>query len=314
VSITGLPDGVASNPTSPFPVTAGQYHIDVFDLNAQAFLSAIEPPPNGSPSDADLRGVALTPDSSQLIVADFGAQNVYLVNPDGAAYSGTVVAVGGVAGYSSSGPARVAATSAQTVFVGLSSTGSCNGCLGQLNLLASPPAFQPAPEPEVSSLTGTPLLQADAVGDVAYLAYDTSPGGPVALWNAATPDAFALSTANDTATDLVTSGDGTIFAMRATNTTEIRGANLSLFSTPATPEWESIPNRVAVPGIAIHPSGALTYEPFLTGAPPATGIQGGVDIRDAHSGQLRLRVYVPEAFAMLNTDVDGAHGVFLTTD
>ncbi|HUN62210.1 MAG TPA: IPT/TIG domain-containing protein [Candidatus Sulfotelmatobacter sp.] len=297
-------------------------HIDVFDLNAQAFLSAIEPPPNGPPPDADLRGVALTPDASQLIVADFGAQNVYLVNPDGAAYNGTVVAVGGVAGYSSSGPARVAATSAQTVFVGLtgqgSATGSCNGCLGQLNLLASPPAFQPAPEPEVSSLTGTPLLQADAVGDVAYLAYDTSPGGPVALWNAATPDAFAVSTANDTATDLVTSGDGTIFAMRAANTTEIRGANLSLFSTPATPEWESIPNRVAVPGIAIHPSGALTYEPFLTGAPPAappaTGIQGGVDIRDAHSGQLRLRVYMPEAFAMLNTDVDGAHGVFLTTD
>jgi hypothetical protein len=297
-------------------------HVDVFDLNAQAFLSAVEPPPNGPPPDADLRGTALTPDASQLIVADFGAQNVYLINPDGPEYNGTVVTVGGVAGYSSSGPARVAATSAQTVFVGLAgqgaTTGSCNGCLGQLNLLASPPAFQPAPQPEVSSLTGTPLLQADAAGDLAYLAYDTSPGGPVALWNAATPNAFSLSTSNDTATDLVTSGDGTIFAMRSANTTEVRGANLSLFSTPAAPELETIPNRVAVPGIAMHPSGALTYEPFLTGAPPAappaTGIQGGIDIRDAHSGQLRLRVYMPEPFAMLNTDVDGLHGAFLTTD
>jgi hypothetical protein len=106
--------------------------------------------------------------------------------------------------------------------------------------------------------------------------------------------------------------------MRAANTTEIRGANLSLFSSPAAPELETIPNRVAVPGTAIHPSGALTYEPFLTGAPPsappATGIQGGVDIRDAHSGQLRLRVYMPEPFAMLNTDVNGLHGAFLTTD
>ena len=153
--------------------------------------------------------------------------------------------VGGVAGYSNSGPARVAASSAQTVFVGLagrdSTTGSWNACLGQLNLLARPPAFQPAPQPEISSLTGTPLLQADAVGDVAYLAYDTSPGGPVPLWNAATPDTFSLSTANDTATDLATSGDGTIFAMRAANTTEIRGANLSLFSSPAAPELETIP-------------------------------------------------------------------------
>jgi hypothetical protein len=71
---------------------------------------------------------------------------------------------------------------------------------------------------------------------------------------------------------------------------------------------------VAVPGIAIHPTGVLVYEPFLTGtppaAPPATGIRGGIDIRDAHSGQLRLRLYLPEAFAMLNTDVDGLHGGF----
>ena len=68
----------------------------------------------------------------------------------------------------------------------------------------------------------------------------------------------------------------------------------------------------------MHPSGALTYEPFLDGpppaAPPATGIHGGIDIRDAHNGQLRLRVYLPEPFAMLNTDVDGLHGGFLTTD
>jgi len=298
-------------------------HVDVFDLNAMAFVNAIEPPPKGPPPDADLRGLALTPDFSQLIVADFGAQSVYLINPDGAAYNGVAVSVGGVAGFPASGPARVTATSAQTVFVGLSgeggsSTAVCNGCLGQLNLLASPPAFQLAPEPEVSSLTGAPLLQADAAGDVAYLAYDTSPGGPVALWNAATPNVFSLSSANDTATDLVTSSDGTTFAMRAANTTEIRGPDLSLFSTPAAAELETIPNRAAVPGIAIQPSGALIYEPFLDGpppaAPPATGIHGGIDIRDAHTGQLRLRLYLPEPFAMLNTDVDGLHGRFLTTD
>ncbi|MGB7498101.1 MAG: IPT/TIG domain-containing protein [Candidatus Acidiferrum sp.] len=291
-------------------------HVDVFDLKAQAFVTPIDPPPNGPPPDAGLRGLALTPDSSQLVIADFGAQSVYLVNPDGAAYNGTAVSVGGVAGFPASGPARVATTSAQTAFVSLSgegsTTGSCNGCLGQLNLLATPPAFQPAPQPEVSSLTGTPLLQADAAGDLAYLA------GPVALWNAATPNVFSLSTASDAATDLVTSADGTIFSMRTANSMEIRGPDLSLFSTPTAAELESISNRVNVPGIAIHPSGALTYEPFLTGpppaAPPATSIRGGVDIRDAHSGQLRLRVYLPEPFAMLNTDIDGLHGGFLTTD
>lgn len=49
-------------------------------------------------------------------------------------------------------------------------------------------------------------------------------------------------------------------------------------------------------------------------APPATGNHGGIDIRDAHNGQLRLRLYRSEPFAMLNSDVDGLHGGFLTTD
>jgi hypothetical protein len=126
-------------------------------------------------------------------------------------------------------------------------------------------------DPSTNTLTNLTSLAPAVFQNGGYLAYDTPPGDPVALWNAATPDAFSLSTANDTATDLVTSGDGTIFAMRAANTTEIRGCNLALFSAPAAPELETIPNRVAVTGIAIHPSGALTYEPFLTGAPPSGG-------------------------------------------
>jgi hypothetical protein len=139
----------------------------------------------------------------------------------------------------------------------------------------------------------------------------------VALWNSATPGDFSLSAANDTATNLTTNSDGTFFAMRSANMTEIRGANLVLSGTPAVAELETTPSRVDVPGMALHPSGALLYEPFLDGAapaaPPATGIHGGVDIRDAHSGQLRLRIYLPEAFAMLNTDINRRHGGFLTT-
>jgi hypothetical protein len=296
-------------------------HVDVFDLNAQAFVAPIEPPPNGPPPDADLLGLVFSSDDSQLIVADFGAQNLYLINPDGAAYNGMVVNVGGVAGFSSSGPARVASTSAQTVFVSLfgqgSTTGSCNNCLGQMDLQASPPSYQTAPQPEVTSLTGSPLLQANVAGDTAYLAFATSPGGPFGAWSATTPNAFSVSTAQNTATDLTTSGDGTIFASR-TQSLEIRNAGLTLFSTPTALEIEAVPNGTSVPGIALHPSGALLYEPFLDGpppaAPPATGIHGGIDIRDAHNGQLRLRVYLPEPFAMLNTDVDGLHGGFLTVD
>jgi hypothetical protein len=107
-----------------------------------------------------------------------------------------------------------------------------------------------------------------------------------------------------------------MFVIRSSRATEIHGADLKLASLLTSTELETIPNRVAVPGVALQPSGALLYEPFLDGAPPpappATGIHGGIDIRDPHSG--RLRAYLPEPFAMLSTAVDGLHGSFLTVD
>jgi hypothetical protein len=294
-------------------------HIDVFDLKAAAFRAAL-PPPGGPPPNAGLRGLALTPDSTQLIVADFGAQNVYLLDPDKG--TGSSVPVGGVPGFFNSGPARVAATSTQTVFVGLSgergSSGACITCLGQLNLTASPPAIQLAPQPEVTSLTGAPLVQANAAGDHVFFAFAAAPGGPVAFWDAASPNQFTTSPANDSTSDLATASDGTMFAMRANGVTEIRRADLTLAGMPALAELEQIPGRVLVPGVTLHSSGALVYQPFLTGPPPASfpaaGVLGGVDILDAHTGRLRLRIFLPEPLAMLSTDTDGLHGGFLAID
>jgi hypothetical protein len=87
---------------------------------------------------------------------------------------------------------------------------------------------------------------------------------------------------------------------------------------PALAELEQIPGRVLVPGVTLHSSGALVYQPFLTGPPPASfpaaGVLGGVDILDAHTGRLRLRIFLPEPLAMLSTDTDGLHGGFLAID
>jgi hypothetical protein len=309
-------------------------HVDVFDLKTSQWLfPPSQPfgpsgllPPGGPPPNAGLRGLALTPNGTQLAVADFGSQNVYLLNPDpsspGGPGSGTTVLVGGVTGFLNSGPARVAATSAQTIFVGLSGegggSGGCSACLSQINLSVSPPTVQPAPQPQVASLTGAPLIDSNASGDRVYFAFTNAPGGPLAAWDAATPGQLTMLTAHDAALDLAASADGATFATRANGTTEIRAADFVLFGLPATVEREGIPGRVNVPGIALHPSSALVYQPFLTGsppaAPPATGIQGGVDIIDAHSGELRLRVFLPEPLAMLSTDVDGLHGGFLAID
>jgi DNA-binding beta-propeller fold protein YncE len=295
-------------------------HVDVFDLHAGLFHSTPLTPPGGAPPSAALRGLSLTPDGTQLVVADFGAQSLYLINPDSAAASR--VAVGGVAGFLNSGPARVAATNTQTVFVGMSGEGgaggSCSSCLSQLDLSASPPTIQAAPQPQVTSLTGAPLLQSNAAGDRVFLAYNALPGGPVGFWSAASPNQFTTYFAGESTVDLAATSDGTAFTTRAAGSAEIRGTDLTLFSLPSVRELEQIPTRVSVPGLAMHPTGALLYEPFLTGpapaAPPAIGIQGGVDILDAHSGRLRLRIFLPEPLAVLSTDLDALHGSFLAVD
>jgi hypothetical protein len=287
-------------------------HVDVFDLQQNIFLSPIYPP-GGPPPNAGLRGLALTPDGSQLIVADFGAQSIYLLDP--VKGTGTTVPVGGVAGFTNSGPARVAATSLQTVFVGLSgeggSSGACSACLAQMNLTASPPTIQPAPQPEVTSLTGSPLVQSNASGDQVFLAFASSPGGPLGNWNSAAPNQFVISAASTAASDLGIAADGTTFALQTNGTTEVHAADLSLTSVPTSAELAQIPGRVSVPGVALHPSGALIYQPFLSGAPGSPGVKGGIDILDAHSGALRLRLFLPQQFM---TDVDGLHGSFLATD
>jgi hypothetical protein len=287
-------------------------HIDVFNLPGALFSSLIEPP-GGPPPSGEIRGLALTPDGTQLVAADFGAQNIYLLDPDTG--TGTSVAVGGVAGYANSGPARVAATSTQNVFVGLSgqssSSGACTSCLGQLNLTASPPTIEPASQPEIASLTGAPLVQSNGNGNQVFVAFANAPGGPLALWNSSSPNQFSTFTANDTATDLAAASDGTMLALQANGTTEIRGADLSLASVPANPELLQIPGRNQVPGANLHPSGALVYQPFLTGPAGSSGVTGGVDILDAHSGVLRLRILLNQQFM---TDVDGLHGSFLAID
>jgi IPT/TIG domain len=219
-------------------------HIDVFNL-AGAFFGNVIEPPGGPPPSGQIRGLALTPDGTQLIAADFGAQNIYLQDPDTG--SGTSIAVGGVAGYANSGPARVAATSTQNVFVGLSaesgSSGACASCLGQVNLTASPPTIEPASQPEIISLTGAPLVQSNGNGNQVFFAFANAPGGPLALWNSSSPNQFSTFTANDTATDLAATSDGTMLALQANGTTEIRGADLSLASVPANPELLQIPGR-----------------------------------------------------------------------
>jgi hypothetical protein len=97
--------------------------------------------------------------------------------------------------------------------------------------------------------------------------------------------------------------------VRTAVTTEVRDAGVYATSVPTAAELNQVPVRVAVSGLAMHPTGALIYQPYLTGV--AANVRGAVDISDARSGELRMLVFLPQQFM---TDVDVLHGDFLTID
>lgn len=295
-------------------------HVDVFDLNAGRFLAPLNPPggappcPGGPPPNAELRGLALTPDGSRLVVADFGAQMVYLMDPD-VPGTGVCVSVGGVPGFLNSGPARVAATSVGNVFVAMAAetSGGCSQCLGVLDPVAK--KIQLPPQPEVSQLTGTPIVQSANGGRSVFLVFGGAPGGPVAVWEAAT-DHFQNELGNSSASDLAVADDGNIFVTGKNQTNglpapKMWGQDLHLAARGLYQEVERLPAMTGVPGETMHPSGGLLYQPFLAAQPGVATTRGGVDIFDVRRGTVRKRVFFSEA---LKTERDALHGSFLTVD
>jgi len=87
-------------------------HIDVFSLTTDQFLSPFTPPSlNGLKS---FHGLALTPDGSQLLAANFSDGSVALIDPDQPS-SATAVKI--ISPSSSNGPEYVAATNTKKAFI-----------------------------------------------------------------------------------------------------------------------------------------------------------------------------------------------------
>ena len=163
----------------------------------------------------------------------------------------------------------------------------------------------------IHSLLGAPLLQGSSGGEHVVLAFANNSSAKLATWDASSPGQFIVSTTKIPVQDIATTVDGTAFAVQTATATEIRNSGMYVTAVPAAAELNQVPGRVAVPGLAMHPTGALIYQPFLTGAAGAANVKGGVDISDARSGELRMRIILPQ---QLMTDVDVLHGDFLTID
>lgn len=279
-------------------------HIDVFSADTNEFLTPIIPPSVGGTKL--IRGLALTPDNSKLLAANFADSSVAIINPDNPASSTAVQIPVNIA--NSPGVADVAATSTGKVFVdGISATFSgCGGLLYELDLTTLKSTLRtdlPFPGLQV----GGNNFSRTATGGQVFLTGDNCGGF---IWNAATdqfvPGLTGLSSA--------ASDDGYWFA---SDYTRLDGQMIRHMQVQL-PEFFS--DSLVFPDMAgekLNASGSLLYTPVPQGY--AVSESGGISITDTNSGawlgQILLSEQTPSPAAQGGMDFDEAgNRLFLITN
>ena len=281
-------------------------HIDVFAADTGHFLSPIVPP---SISGVRLiRGLALTPDNSKLLAANFGDISVAIIDPDHPSSSRAVQIP--VTVTNSPGVANVVATSTGKVFVdAVSGTfGGCGGQIYELDLSTFATTLRnDLPFPGIQ--VGGSSFSRDERGDHVLMA---GHGCGSFLWDSST-DSFTpgpRSPGNGAAA----SADGYWFA-----NDYIRLDSGMIPRTQAqVPEFFSISREfIDWSGEKMNASGSLLYSPVPPGNPPAES--NGIDITDTNHGSwlgnilLSEQIQGPPAQTTMEYDEAG-NRLFVLTD
>ena len=243
-------------------------HIDVFSADSQQFLTPIVPPTVSGARQ--IRGLALTPDNSKLLAANFADLSVAIINPDNPS-SSTAVRIP-VTVNNAPGLRDVVATSTGTVFVdGVSGTFlGCSGELWELDLATLKATLRTdLPFPGIQ--VGGNQFSRSSAGNLVSLAS----GCGNYLWNAST-DKFIEGVGG---TSTATSADGHWFASDYTRL----DAQMIQHMQVQVPEFFSILLTIPdLPGEKMNASGSLLYTPVPLGI--ATVESNGVDVSDTNRG------------------------------
>lgn len=250
-------------------------HIDVFSADAGQFLAPITPP---SLSGArKFLGLALTPDKSKLLAANFADVSVAIVDPDNPSSSKAVQIPVNVP--NSPGVSDVVATSTGKVFIdGVSGTFSgCGGQLWQLDLATLSVTAGPVlPFPGLQ--VGGNSFSGSADGSQIFL---VGQGCGNFLWVASTNQ---ITTGPLLVSDSSgASGDGNWFA---SDYTRLDGLLISHMQAQVPDFFYSLPGitNTDISGEKMNASGSLLYTP----------LSNGVDITDTNRGAWLGRVLLTE--------------------
>lgn len=249
--------------------------VEVFDLVTEQFLAPIS-------VGAVPAGLALIPDGSRLVVANFRDNTVSVIDPDNPASAATfrtdadpgcgplpTLVVGGKPHHAviQIGCGNLAGGGVLRVVDAATLTFSCAGIPG-CNLVPS------------NFSAGTDIA-ATPTGNKVYAGDGSNDGGDVAVWDL-DAGTFLHKTTGVGILDAAVSADDNFFVTNFA----ILGPDLRARSTPQEPRFL----RVAAAslnnlfGRKLHPSGSLLYVPQTT----------GVDIFDVRRGRVVSRIVTPE--------------------
>jgi hypothetical protein len=263
-------------------------HIDVFSVGSNSYGTPINVPSVGG--TRLLSGIALTPDGSKLLVANFGDNSVAIINPDSPTSGAVAVAFPPTAPYTL-GPFKIAATSTNTAIV----SGGVNPPYGPSLESLDLGTLQVTPINAVAA-NGFDDVASSADGSTVVVAVPGSTGGGLDVWQAATNTWSTRDVEGQFWLDATVSGDGNLFAYTEDPSNsnfpfpQMSDVQLDLIAQSNYPEFETL---AANPGIQFDQTGALLYAPTAA----------GVDIIDARTGQLRERLYLAEGQISPNLQV-----------
>lgn len=267
-------------------------HVDVFSIATLSFVSAIPVPSVGG--TYQLEGLALTPDRSELLVANQGDQSVAIINLASPTVGAAAVRLplSGMAG--NPGPFQIATTSTNQAFITITAGNVLSGGSSTVYILdLSTRQVTTASLPAGSLLNlNNNYIQGSADGSSVVVATSNDSGGPLVMWHAAA-NAWQVYQLGQTVSqfqfwsDAAVSGDGNIVAVNSDPEDSgfpfpyLMDSQLNLICQVNFPEFQSIAEG---PSLQLDQSGALLYA--VTGE--------GVDIIEARTGQLRERVLLSE--------------------
>jgi hypothetical protein len=272
-------------------------HIDVFSLASHTFLTPITPPTLSG--TALMLGLALTPDGSSLLAANYADNSIAIINPDNpsTAKAVQVVPPGSITG--TLGPTQLVVSNLNHALVAVSSSSAMG--------VGGGPMF----DMDLSTLVIKTLVGPfDSSISAQFLS--SSRDGSKLFLGLAGQGVFVLDTATNTWSagpprspfEVAASGDGNVFAsdtnappplVSATSVSFFDGS-ANMLAVTGLPEY--LAATPALEGIKLNDAGSLAYVGDFLNIPVAgpTVNQDFVDIFDVRHGDLRERVYLSEQF------------------